>query len=118
MPFVSHDPRSGKGGKRPGAGRPSKEATKKKLQAAEIARAMLEAEIRPIVREYVRLARGGVMKKGQSPQTTRHCIERWIPAAKQFLQVDVKTGFEALILQLEAEELREKEERAKAKETE
>ena len=54
------------------------------------------------------------MKKHQSAQTTRHYIERFCPPAKQFLAVDVKLGFEALIAQLEEEELREKEERAKA----
>ena len=57
------------------------------------------------------------MKKRQSAQTTRHYIERFCPAAKASFQIDVKTGWEGLIQQLEAEELREKEERAKAKKT-
>src|SRR5882724_2385718 len=101
MPFVSHDPRSGKGGKRPGAGRPSKEAQLKKLQAAELARALLEAEIEPILREYARLAKGGLMRKGQSPQTTRHAVERWLAPAKASLQIDAKISFEELIRDLE-----------------
>jgi hypothetical protein len=114
MPFVKNDPRRGPGGRRPGAGRPSREATQKKLAAAEIARALLESEITPIVQEYTRLASGGLMRKGQSPQTTRHAVERFIPAAKQFLHIDVETGFEKLIADLEAEELIEKEAQAKA----
>jgi predicted HD phosphohydrolase len=100
------------GGRRPGSGRPSKAALLEKKNAAELARALLEAEVRPVVAEYLRLCKGGAMKKHQSAQTTRHYIERFVPAAKQFLQVDGEMGFEALIAQLV--EVEEKEALAKA----
>ena len=54
------------------------------------------------------------MKKHQSAMTVRHYIERFVPVAKASLQIDVRTGFEALIAQLEEEELREREAKAQA----
>ena len=44
--------------------------------------------------------------------TLRFLIERFVPPAKQALDINLKSGFEKLIQDLEAEEQREAEEKA------
>jgi hypothetical protein len=88
---AGQDPRRGKGGKRKGAGRPTNEEKQQRLIAAERARERIEAEVDAIVDEYTRLAKGGKVKKGSSPTTIRHCVERWIPAARQGVEVNVNS---------------------------
>jgi hypothetical protein len=39
--------------------------------------------------EYLRLAKGRKIKKSSSPQTTRHCVERWLPPARQAMDLTV-----------------------------
>jgi hypothetical protein len=82
---AGQDPRRGKGGARPGAGRPSNQEQAAKKLAAERAREKMEAEVDGVMNEYLRLAKGGKIKKGSSPQTIRHCVERWLPPAKPWI---------------------------------
>src|SRR5882724_2993593 len=86
---AGQDPRRGKGGARPGAGRPSNQEQAAKKVAAERAHERIEAEVDKVMDEYLRLAKGGKIKKGSSPQTIRHCVERWLPAARQGLDISV-----------------------------
>ena len=85
------------GGARPGAGRPSIH----KLAMMEKARlqieAMLKRNIKKIGKTYMALAAGEVVKteKGEiklavDPPTTRHAIERLLPAARQ--EIDLSVG--------------------------
>jgi DNA invertase Pin-like site-specific DNA recombinase len=76
--------------KRFAGGRPTNEERVAKKQAAEQARERIEAEVDIVVSEYLRLAKGGKVKKGSSPQTIRHCVERWLPPARQAM--DITTG--------------------------
>ena len=63
---AGQDPRRGKGGARPGAGRRSNEAVATMKVAAERAREKIEAEVDEVTDEYLRLAKGGKVKKGSS----------------------------------------------------
>jgi hypothetical protein len=86
---AGQDLRRGKGGARPGAGRPSNQEQAAKKLAAERAREKMEAEVDGVMNEYLRLAKGGKIKKGSSPQTIRHCVERWLPPARQAMDLAV-----------------------------
>jgi len=57
--------------------------------AAERAREKIEAEVDEVMDEYLRLAKGGKVKKGSSPQTIRHCVERWLPPARHGIDVNI-----------------------------
>jgi hypothetical protein len=79
-----------KGGRRnPPGGRPSKEEVAAKKVAVERARERIEAEVDAVMNEYLRLATGGKIKRGSSPQTVRHCVERWLPAARQGIDISI-----------------------------
>ena len=72
--------KAAKGGRRnPPGGRPTNEVQAAKKVAAERAREKIEAEVDGVMDEYIRLAKGGKIKRGSSPQTIRHCVERWLP---------------------------------------
>jgi len=86
---AGQEPRRGKGGARPGAGRPSKEEQAAKKVAGERARERIEAEVDEVMTEYLRLATGGAIKKHSSPQTVRHCVERWLPPARQGIDISL-----------------------------
>jgi hypothetical protein len=86
---AGQDPRRGKGGARPGAGRPTNQEQAAKRVAAERARERIETEVDEVMDEYLRLAKGGKVKKGSSPQTIRHCVERWLPPARHGVDVSV-----------------------------
>ena len=99
--FKSHDPRSGKGGKRRGAGRHSnakREAKKmvKKL-ALDLVKQYLEDYFKPIMDAYISLASGqkvnGVQRK-LDPATCRHAVERAIGPAPRTLHVDLQDSIE------------------------
>src|SRR6266478_8662274 len=80
--------KAAKGGRRnPPGGRPSKEEVAAKKVAVERAREKLEAEVDAVMDEYLRLAKGGAIKKHSSPQTIRHCVERWLPPARQGIDI-------------------------------
>jgi hypothetical protein len=81
--------RQAKGGKRKGAGRPTNEVQAAKKVAAERARERIEAEVDAVMGEYLRLAKGGKVEKGSSPQTIRHCVERWLPPARHGVDISV-----------------------------
>jgi hypothetical protein len=53
-------------------------------------------------------------EKEYDTATLRFLIERFIPPAKQALDINVKSGFEKLIEDLEEQERKEAEERGKA----
>ena len=86
---AGQDTRRGKGGARPGAGRPSNQEQAAKKVAAERAREKIEAEVDEVMDEYLRLAKGGKVKKGSSPQMIRHCVERWLPPARHGVDISV-----------------------------
>jgi hypothetical protein len=75
--------------KRRVGGRPTNEAQAAKKVAQERARERIEAEVDWVMYEYLRLAKGGKVKKGSSPQTIRHCVERWLPPARQSMDIAV-----------------------------
>jgi hypothetical protein len=81
--------RQARGGKRKGAGRPTKAEQEEKKVAAERAREKMEAEVEAVMDEYLRLAKGGKVKKGSSPQTIRHAVERWLPPARHGVDISV-----------------------------
>jgi hypothetical protein len=77
-----------RGGRRnPPGGRPTKQEQAAKKEAAERARERLGAEVDAVMDEYLRLAKGAKVKKGSSPQTIRHCAERWIPPARHGIDI-------------------------------
>jgi DNA-binding transcriptional regulator YhcF (GntR family) len=63
--------------------------SKAKKVAAERAHERIEAEVDKVMDEYLRLAKGGKAKKGSSPQTIRHCAERWLPPARHGVDISV-----------------------------
>lgn len=97
-----------KGGKRPGAGRPTREQKKIKQAVAEIVQAYIEKHIEPILKAYLELA-GGREVKHYNQQTgahiytefevdgptLRHWIDKVLPAAKQ--EIDIKHGGTVII---------------------
>jgi hypothetical protein len=74
--------------RRAGGRRTNQEQAAKKV-AAERACERIEAEVDEVMDEYLRLAKGGKVKKGSSPQTIRHCVERWLPPARQAMDLAV-----------------------------
>jgi hypothetical protein len=91
-----------KGGKRDGAGRKTNERKEAEKLVADIVREYTEKNLKPVLETYVGLAAGQVVefktKKGKKikfrldvdPATTRHYIDKFLPAAKQ--QLDVTGG--------------------------
>jgi hypothetical protein len=73
--------------KRRAGGRPTNQEQAAKKVAAERAHERIEAEVDEVMDEYLRLAKGGKVKKGSSPQTIRHCVERWLPPARQGVDI-------------------------------
>jgi hypothetical protein len=72
MPFKKGNPY---GGKRPGAGRPTKEKQEIKKQAAEIAKEFIETHVQKFLDSYLRLSTG----KFIDPATVRHAIDKILP---------------------------------------
>ena len=64
-----------KGGKRPGAGRPTNEAVAVKKLAADMMREYIEKHAQELIEKYVEIAK-------EDPATLRHVIERYLPPAK------------------------------------
>jgi hypothetical protein len=75
--------------KRRAGGRPTNQEQAAKKVAAERACEKIEAEVDEVMSEYLRLAKGGKVKKGSSPQTIRHCVERWLPPARHGVDITV-----------------------------
>jgi hypothetical protein len=75
--------------KRRAGGRPTNQEQAAKKEAAERAHERIEAEVDEVMDEYLRLAKGGKAKKGSSPQTIRHCAERWLPPARHGVDISV-----------------------------
>jgi hypothetical protein len=73
--------------KRRAGGRPTNEAQMEKKAAAVRARERMEAGVDAVMDEYLRIARGGTVKRGQSPATIRHFVERLIPPARSALEI-------------------------------
>jgi hypothetical protein len=79
-----------KGGKRPGAGRPTKEKQEIKKQAAEVAREFIETHVQKFLDSYLDLAAGKVVERLDKdgnvvklvmldPATVRHAIDKILP---------------------------------------
>ncbi len=96
----------GQGGKRDGAGRPSKRKKEIRKEAAEIARKYLEAHIKPVLAAYGQLAAGKRVrykdvKTGEivhlqvdpDPSTTRHYIDKLVPP-KEKVDIDLSGSVE------------------------
>ncbi len=75
--------------KRRAGGRPTNEEQAAKKAAAERARERIEAEVDAVMDEYIRLATGGKIKRGSSPQTIRHAVERWLPPARHGVDISI-----------------------------
>jgi hypothetical protein len=82
--------------------------TAEKKVAAERARERIESEVDTVMDEYLRLATGGKIKKGSSPQMIRHCVERWLPPARHAIDISVDSP-EEFYRALEAARRREAE---------
>jgi hypothetical protein len=85
----------GKGGKRPGAGRKTNKQNAEEKLKVEIAEKMLEAEVRGIMKEYIRLAKGGAAVEGSQPSIIKDAVAKWIPAARQ--EIDLTPGGEKFV---------------------
>ena len=82
--------KAAKGGRRnPPGGRPTNQERAAKKAAADRARERIETEVDEVMDEYLRLAKGGKIKKNSSPQTVRHCVERWLPPARHAVDINV-----------------------------
>ena len=77
--------------KRRAGGRPTNEEQALKKAGMERAREKMEAEVDSVMDEYLRIAKGGRVKKGSSPATIRHFVERLIPPARSALDMAVGT---------------------------
>ena len=109
MPFVSHDPRSGKGGKRPGAGAKSKQVIADRALATKMAEARIAESFGELIKLAMKVCRG-IRRKKFYPKdhptkpshvyyeieydtaTLRFLIERFLPPAKQTLDINIKSG--------------------------
>lgn len=89
-----------KGGRRKGAGRKSKTTKEIEKRAEEIARDYIERSIKPVMHTYFQLAHGRMVNKYHEgvvvnqefeadAATTRHFIDKLLPAAKQEVGLDV-----------------------------
>jgi len=89
------DPRRGKGGKRQGSGRKSKDKKEIERKAEEIARAYIENNIKPVIDTYGKVAKGYMVEKVMTTksgnvikweefvydsQILKHYMDRVIPA--------------------------------------
>lgn len=83
--------RQATGGRRQGAGRLTKEQQAEKKAAVVRARERMEAQVDTVMDEYLRIAEGGRVRRGSSPATIRHFVERLIPPARAALDVAVGT---------------------------
>lgn len=77
------EPRRGKGGRRAGAGRPSKA----EVDALQKVRDEIERELERLSK---RLARRYVQRAQKSDTVLRHAVERAVPAAKQEIGIEHK----------------------------
>jgi len=88
--FKPYDPRSGKGGKRPGAGRPTnKEIEKKKaqLEGMEKARATVEKELVGKVAKLAERYTNRALQKN-ADKVLMDAIKKIMPDAKQVMDVN------------------------------
>ncbi len=96
------DDRRGKGGKREGAGRKTNERKRIESRAQEIAQEFIERNIKPVLKSYLQLAGGRKVKDRNAETgkvlyteleadsaTTRHYIDKLIPAAKQTIDLNL-----------------------------
>src|SRR5262245_41695443 len=74
MPFDKRN-KYGKGGKRKGAGRPTKTKREIKKEAAIIAKEFIETHIQSFLKSYLKLGTG----KKLDPATVRHAIDKFVP---------------------------------------
>ena len=83
------------GGKRSGAGRKSNKRKAEEKLKSEIAEEMLKAEVGAIMKEYIRLAKGGLALDGSQPSIIKDAVGKWIPAARQ--EIDGTPGSEKFV---------------------
>lgn len=116
------------GGKKGGTGgRPTLEAKAIQEAAQDIARKFIEDRIIPVLETYFKLAKGQLMtitrtmkdgsktrtrKLSADPATTRHFVERLVPAARQGLDVTMGTPeeFYKAIQEAKLQQQRERQE--------
>jgi hypothetical protein len=55
-----------------------------------VAREKMEARVDSVMAEYLRIAEGGRVKRGSSPATIRHFVERLIAPARSALNIAVE----------------------------
>jgi hypothetical protein len=75
-------------------GRPTREAQAQKKLAGDRARERIEASVDAVMDEYIRLAKGGRVRKGSSPATIRHYVERLVSAARQGIDISTNGDLE------------------------
>jgi hypothetical protein len=94
-----------KGGKRAGAGRKTNEKKEIELRAAEIAKKFIEDHCCEVLETYLKNAAGHWEKRytesGQEyevfvsdPASTRHWIDKFVPTAKQEVDLNVNGSVE------------------------
>jgi hypothetical protein len=119
-----------KGGHREGSGRKSKQTIANEALAMELAREWLSRNFGELMDHAKKLIKGVKRKKFYPKEhkwagrayyevehdsaTLRFLIERFFPPAKVSMDINMKSGFEKLIADLEEEERREADEKAKA----
>ena len=104
MPFSKGHKLSAKGGKREGAGRPSKETKEIQQKAEEIARDYIEKHVKKLMDTYIGLAAGQVIRRNKrrfnltvDPATTRHAVDKLVPT-----KTHVSVDGEVRIVEIEA----------------
>jgi hypothetical protein len=119
-----------KGGARPGAGRKSKQVVADRALAVKLAEERISRIFGDLIKVAEKVIKGIKRKKFYPKEhkwagrvyyerdydsaTLRFLIERFFPPAKTTMDVNMNLGFEKLIADLEEEERREAEEKAKA----
>lgn len=104
---VPRDPRIAKGGKRPGAGRPTnakREAKKLVMKLGmELAKKYLEDHLLPIMDSYIAAAGGPGKGKARKfdAATNRHAVERVIGPAPRSLILDMQDTVETFFDKVE-----------------
>ena len=96
----------GKGGKQPGAGRPTKLQQGVKRLAADYVKKYIEDRLKPIVDAYISLASGepcGRARRKLDPATCRHAIERFLGPAPRTVTLDLAETIESFFEKVQEE---------------
>ncbi len=96
--------KAAKGGKRQGAGRPSRLAQEAQRLAADLVKKYLEDHLKPVLDAYVSSATGkpcGKVRCKLDPATTRHAVERFVGPAPRSLVLDLQDSIETFFEEIQ-----------------